>query len=66
MREQRIVGERHLKLTLEKNGRPVSAIYFQQQELLPKRIWVAYQLETNRYKDVESIQLNIKHWQAAP
>ena len=66
VREQRIVGERHLKLTLEKNGRPVSAIYFQQQELLPKRIWVAYQLETNRYKDVESIQLNIKHWQAAP
>jgi len=66
VREQRIVGERHLKLLLEKNGRPVSAIYFQQQELLPKRIWVAYQLETNRYKDVESIQLNIKHWQAAP
>ena len=66
VREQRIVGERHLKLTLEKNGRPVSAIYFQQQELLPKRIWAAYQLETNRYKDVESIQLNIKHWQAEP
>jgi single-stranded-DNA-specific exonuclease len=62
VRDQRIVGEKHLKLTLEKEGRPISAIYFQQQELLPKRIFAVYQLQTNQYNGVQSIQLNIRHW----
>jgi len=64
VKEQRIVGGKHLKLTLEKNGYPISAIYFQQQELLPRRIFAVYQLQTNEYNGVKNIQLNIRHWQS--
>jgi single-stranded-DNA-specific exonuclease len=60
---QRIVGERHLKLTLEKNGRRIDAIFFQQQELLPQHIRAVYQLQTNEYNGVRNVQLNLRHWQ---
>ncbi|MGZ8251504.1 MAG: single-stranded-DNA-specific exonuclease RecJ [Methylophilaceae bacterium] len=63
VRDQRIVGERHLKLTLEKNGRRIDAIFFQQQELLPARIHAVYQLQTNEYNGARNIQLNLRHWQ---
>ncbi|HSH71527.1 MAG TPA: single-stranded-DNA-specific exonuclease RecJ [Methylophilaceae bacterium] len=63
VREQRIVGERHLKLTLEKSGRRVDAIFFQHQELLPKNIRAVYQLQTNEYNGARNIQLNLRHWQ---
>jgi len=63
VREQRIVGERHLKLTLEKSGRRIDAIFFQQQELLPKNIGAVYQLQTNEYKGQQSVQLNLKLFQ---
>ncbi|HEX5539778.1 MAG TPA: single-stranded-DNA-specific exonuclease RecJ, partial [Methylophilaceae bacterium] len=61
---QRIVGERHLKLTLEKSGQRYDAIFFRQQELLPTRIHVVYELQTNQYNGAQSIQLNLKHWRA--
>lgn len=60
---QRIVGERHLKLTLEQAGRRYDAIYFRQQELLPVNIHAVYQLQTNQYNGVQSIQLCLRHWQ---
>lgn len=62
--EQRVVGERHLKMTLAKQGRRFDAIFFQQQEFLPKNILVVYQLQTNQYNGVQSIQLCLRHWQA--
>jgi len=60
VREQRIVGERHLKLSLEKDGHRIDAIFFQQQSLLPKHIRAVYQLQTNAYKGQQNIQLNLK------
>lgn len=62
---QRIVGERHLKLSLSKAGRRYEAIYFQQEDLLPSPVALVYELQTNLYNDIESLQLNIKHWQMA-
>lgn len=62
---QRIVGERHLKLSLSKAGRRHEAIYFQQEELLPSPVALVYELQTNVYNGNESLQLNIKHWQMA-
>ena len=63
VKQQRIVGERHLKLTLEKSGRLIDAILFQQQDLLPKQIHAVYQLQTNLFNGRQSIQLNVQHWQ---
>ena len=60
---QRIVGERHLKLTLERDGRRYEAIFFRQQELLPPRIRAVFELQTNRYNGQASIQLCLRHWQ---
>lgn len=62
--EQRVVGERHLKMTLAKQGRRFDAIFFQQQEFLPKDILAVYQLQTNQYNGVQSVQLCLRHWQA--
>lgn len=61
--DQRIVGDRHLKLTLEKHGRRFDAIYFQQQEFLPQDVEVVYQLQTNQYNGAQSVQLSLRHWQ---
>ncbi len=63
VKQQRIVGERHLKLTLEKAGRMVDAIFFQQRDLLPNTIRAVYQLQTNFFNGRQEIQLNVQHWQ---
>ena len=62
--EQRVVGERHLKLTLAKEGQRFDAIFFQQQEFLPKNILAVYQLQTNQYNGAQAVQLCLRHWQA--
>ncbi|HEY8118121.1 MAG TPA: single-stranded-DNA-specific exonuclease RecJ [Methylophilaceae bacterium] len=61
--DQRVVGERHLKLALGKDGRRFDAIFFQQQELLPENIRAVYQLQTNYYNGAQSVQLSLRHWQ---
>ena len=60
--QQRIVGERHLKLGLKKDGATFDAIFFQQQDFLPKTIRAIYQLQANRYQESESLQLCLLHW----
>jgi single-stranded-DNA-specific exonuclease len=62
---QRIVGERHLKLALEKSGRRFDAICFQQTDLLPQRIHAVFELQTNQYNGMQSTQLCLRHWQSA-
>jgi single-stranded-DNA-specific exonuclease len=62
--QQRIVGERHLKLRLQKDGASFDAIYFQQQEFLPQTIRAVYHLQTNQYNGAQDIQLCLRHWQA--
>lgn len=61
--EQRVVGEKHLKLILEKEKKRFDAIFFQQQAFLPLRIHAVYQLQTNQYNGLESLQLCLRHWQ---
>lgn len=62
--DQRIVGERHLKLNLSKQGKRFEAIFFGQQEFLPKDILAVYQLQTNQYRGLQAVQLSLKYWQA--
>lgn len=58
---QRIVGSKHLKVLLEKQGKRFDAIYFGQMELLPEKVEVAYQLQVNTYNGLQSVQLQLLH-----
>ena len=62
---QRVVGERHLKLTLAHGGRSVEAIRFNFLETAPPRIRAVYQPTLNEYSGRTSVQLNVEHWEAA-
>jgi single-stranded-DNA-specific exonuclease len=63
VRDARVVGERHLKMTLS-DGRTVwDAIAFRQggwAGKLPRRIDVVYTLEVNEWNEEKRLQLNVK------
>jgi single-stranded-DNA-specific exonuclease len=59
--QQRILGEKHSKLILEKEQRRFDAIYFNYAEELGGNIMAAYILEANEYNGLQSLQLQIKH-----
>ncbi len=61
---QRVVGEKHLRLRLEKQGRIVDAILFNQADPLPDRVRLVYSLDVNEYNGKQSLQLIVRHWQA--
>jgi single-stranded-DNA-specific exonuclease len=63
---QRIVGGKHLKLTLATRGRSVDAIFFRQEEFLPQHVTAVYELQTNAFNGARNVQLLIKHWQPVP
>ena len=56
---QRVVGEKHLKLYLEKQGKRFDAIFFGQTAFLPEQIQTVYQSQTNTYNGLQSLQLQI-------
>lgn len=62
---QRILAEKHLKLTLKARSSHssalIDAIYFNQSEFLDDQIQAAYQLQTNSYNGAQKIQLNIRY-----
>ena len=63
---QRVVGEKHLKLVLEKESlekdkKRFDAIFFGQAALLNEKINVAYALDVNVYNGLSTVQLLIKH-----
>jgi single-stranded-DNA-specific exonuclease len=55
---QRVVGDRHLKLRLGKNGRSLSAMLFSHDAPLPTEIETAYRLEMSEY----GLQLILESW----
>jgi single-stranded-DNA-specific exonuclease len=61
--EQRIVGERHLKLRLEKCGWQVNAILFNCSDPLPTKIRAVYRLQVNEYNGSRSLQLVVRYWE---
>jgi len=62
---QRVVGEKHLKLRLAANGKFMEAILFGYNESLPEKIHAVYSLSVNEYNGTQSLQLIIHHWQEA-
>lgn len=63
VQNQRIVGEKHLKLRLSKDGAVIEAMLFGQNEPLPERIHAIYSLSINEYNGNQSLQLIIRHWE---
>jgi single-stranded-DNA-specific exonuclease len=63
--QQRVVGERHLRLTLQRGRERLQAIAFDQPSALPARIRGVYRLGIDEYNGLASVQLTIEHWQPA-
>ncbi len=60
---QRVVGERHLKLRLVKDGRRYEAMRFGALEPLPERVRAAYRLAVNEFNGLRSVQLTVEHFE---
>jgi len=60
---QRVVGERHLKLRLAKDGRRYEAMRFGALDPLPARVRAAYRLAVNEFNGLKSVQLNVEHFE---
>ncbi len=63
--QQRIVGEKHTKLRLSRDGQLFEAMLFFRAEILPDTIEAVYRLDVNEYKGQRSVQLIIQHWESA-
>ncbi|MFZ2524754.1 MAG: single-stranded-DNA-specific exonuclease RecJ [Candidatus Ferrigenium altingense] len=63
VQNQRVVGEKHLKLRLSARGKLIEAILFGHNEPLPEQIHAVYSLGVNEYNGTQSLQLIIRHWQ---
>ncbi len=60
---QRVVGERHLKLRLVKDGRRYEAMRFGALEPLPGRVRAAYRLAVNDFNGLKNVQLTVEHFE---
>jgi single-stranded-DNA-specific exonuclease len=62
---QRILKERHLKLSLERNGLRYDAIWFGHTAALGDRARVAFRLDVNEYNGTTKVQLMVEHAEPA-
>jgi len=60
---QRVVGEKHLKLRLVKDGRKIEAMRFGALDPLPSKVRAAYRLAVNEYNGLKTVQLNVEHFE---
>jgi len=62
---QRVVGEKHLKLKLARDGESFEAMRFFHPDPLPERIRAVYALMPNEFNGQQSLQLKLQHWEPA-
>ena len=62
---QRVVGEKHLKLTLGMGSRRYGAIRFGSAEPAPASIDAVYRLDVNEFQGTRSLQLVVEHLAAS-
>lgn len=62
---QRLVGEKHLKLRLARAGQRFNAILFRHETPIPERIRGAYRLAVDEFNGAQSVQLTVEHWESA-
>ncbi len=61
--EQRVVGMRHLKLRLRRDGKIFDGILFGRSEPLPDTLRAVYRFSVNDYNGVTTTQLMLDHWE---
>jgi len=61
LENQRVVGDKHSKLKLMKDGRRLEAMRFNSLDPLPARFRAAYRLSVNEYNGLQSVQINVEH-----
>ena len=61
--DQRIVGGKHLRLVLSRDGMRYAAILWNSVDALPARVRAAYRPEINEWNGSATLQLAILHWQ---
>ena len=61
--QQRVVGERHLKLRLRRNGMLFEGILFGHNEPLPETIRAVYRFSINEFNGNVSTQVMLDHWE---
>jgi single-stranded-DNA-specific exonuclease len=62
---QRVVGEKHLKLKLAREGEMFEAMHFFHPDPLPGRIHAVYALMPNEFNGQQALQLKLQHWEPA-
>jgi single-stranded-DNA-specific exonuclease len=60
---QKIVGERHSRLTLGRGGKRFPAMLFGRADPLPASIEVVYRLDVNEFQGSSTLQLTLEHFQ---
>jgi single-stranded-DNA-specific exonuclease len=65
VREQRVVGEKHLRLRLGKGPDTFNAMLFFRDQPLPDRVAAVYRLDVNEYNGGRTLQLIVEHWEEA-
>jgi single-stranded-DNA-specific exonuclease len=63
VRSQKLVGEKHLKLSLERSHQRFDAIWFNHTDSLPEFIRAAYRLDQNVWNGRVTVQLVIEYAQ---
>ena len=66
VQDQRVVGERHLKLRLLKDGQRLEAMRFNSLDPLPSRVRAAYRVSVNEFNGLKRAQLTIENVEPAP
>ncbi len=62
---QRVMAERHCRLTLEAEGRRFAAVRFGEPGPFPEAIEAVYRLDVNEYGGAATLQLVVEHWAGA-
>ena len=63
--DQRVVGGKHLKLKVLREGRAFDAILFGACEPMPPRVEAVYRLDVNEFNGTAGLQLTLQHWREA-
>jgi single-stranded-DNA-specific exonuclease len=61
--DQRVVGDRHVRLSLERAGERFAAVLFNHPPTIPASIRAVYRPELNEWNGLEALQLVIEHWE---
>jgi len=61
--EQRVVGGKHLRLRLLREGRTFNAMLFGAATELPTSVNAVYRLDINEFNGTRTVQLTLQHWQ---